>query len=143
MLSSLAINAFISSVERVCLRCKMRSLPATDTFAFHLAADWCHMWLVDVCCFMLDQTTSSSAMYFSVSFDGSIVTISMDKSTRFRLDISASLGLLQYWCHTPILDQPPRGPQPRLGEADGLSLESLHKKEKYSGRLLCDTVFRS
>ena len=47
--------------------------------------------------FMLDQTASSSAMYFSVSFDGTIVTISMDRSTRFHLDVSSSLGLLQYW----------------------------------------------
>ena len=48
--------------------------------------------------FMLDWTTSLSVMYFSVSFDGFIVTISVDKSTRSRLDVSASLGLLQYWC---------------------------------------------
>ena len=33
---------------------------------------------------------------FSVSFDGSIVTISMDRSTCFCLDVSATLGLLQY-----------------------------------------------
>ena len=48
--------------------------------------------------FMLDRTTSSSTIYFSVSFDGSIVTISMEKSARSCLDISASLGLLQYRC---------------------------------------------
>ena len=39
-------------------------------------------------------------------FDGSIVTISMDRSTRFCLDVSASLGLVQYRCvlhHTLIL----------------------------------------
>ena len=47
---------------------------------------------------MLDWTASSSAMYFSVSFDGYIVTISMNRSTRFRLDVSTTLGLLQYWC---------------------------------------------
>ena len=48
--------------------------------------------------FFLDQTASSSTVYFSVSFGGSIVTISVGKSTRSRLDVSASLGLLQYWC---------------------------------------------
>ena len=63
---------------------------------------------------MLDQTASSSAMYFSVFFDGSIVTISMHRCTLFRLDVSATLGLFQYRCvvqhtmilkkeHTPIL----------------------------------------
>ena len=41
---------------------------------------------------MLDRTASSSALYFSVSFDGSIV------SYCFRLDIAAFLGLLQYRC---------------------------------------------
>ena len=29
-------------------------------------------------------------------FEGSIVTISMDRSTRFCVDISATLGLLKY-----------------------------------------------
>ena len=63
---------------------------------------------------MLDQTASLSVMYFSVPFEGSIVTISMDRITPFRLDVSASLGLLQYegahsmyffsmMEHTPIL----------------------------------------
>ena len=33
------------------------------------------------CNFMLDQTTLSSAMHFSVFFDGYIVAISMDRST--------------------------------------------------------------
>ena len=32
-------------------------------------------------------------MYFTVSFDGYIATISMDRSTRFRLDVSATSGL--------------------------------------------------
>ena len=53
--------------------------------------------------FMLDRTASSSAMYFSVSFDGSIVTISVDKSTRSHLDVLASL----------------EDKRPRLREADG------------------------
>ena len=39
-------------------------------------------------------------MYFSVCFGGSIVTISLDKSTHSHLDISASLGLPQYQSHT-------------------------------------------
>ena len=46
--------------------------------------------------FMSDRTTSLSAMFFSVSFGGSIATIKRGKSTRFRLDVSASLGLLRY-----------------------------------------------
>ena len=48
--------------------------------------------------FMLDRTAWSSAMYFSVSFVGSIVAISINRSTHFRLDVLASLGLLQYRC---------------------------------------------
>ena len=55
--------------------------------------------------FMLDRTASWSAMYFSVSFDGSIVTISMDRSTGFRLDVSASLGLLSFACWTSNIDK--------------------------------------
>ena len=42
---------------------------------------------------MLDRTA-----LLSVSFDGSIVTISTDRSTRFHLDVSATSGLLQYQC---------------------------------------------
>ena len=48
----------------------------------------------------------------SVSFDAYIVTISMDRSTHFYLDVSATLGLLQYQCSV---------------SDDGLSLESLYK----------------
>ena len=44
---------------------------------------------------MLDRTALSSAMYFSVSFDGSIVTISMDRSTHFRLDVSTNFLISQ------------------------------------------------
>ena len=61
-------------------------------------------YLRDYCCFlqvvkiihdfMLDQTTLLPAMYFSEYFDGFIVTISMERSTRFHLDVSASLGIL-------------------------------------------------
>ena len=43
---------------------------------------------------MLDRTALSSEMYFSVFFDGPIVTISMVRSTRFCLDVSATLSLL-------------------------------------------------
>ena len=46
--------------------------------------------------FMLVRTAWSSVMYFLVSFDGHIVTISMDRSTCFYLGISATFGLLQY-----------------------------------------------
>ena len=37
-------------------------------------------------------------VFLSVFFGGSIATIKMGKSTRFRLDVSASLSLLQYVC---------------------------------------------
>ena len=46
--------------------------------------------------FMLDRTALSSPMYISVSFDGSIVTTSVDRSTHFRLDVLVPLCLLQY-----------------------------------------------
>ena len=36
--------------------------------------------------FLLDQTASSSAMYFSMYFGGSIVTISVGKSTHSCVD---------------------------------------------------------
>ena len=39
--------------------------------------------------FMLDWTASSFAMCFSLSFGGSIVIISVDKSTWSRADVSA------------------------------------------------------
>ena len=42
--------------------------------------------------YMLDRTASSFVMYFSVSFDGSIVPISMDRSTRFHLDVLVTLA---------------------------------------------------
>ena len=61
--------------------------------------------------FMLDPIASSSAMYFSVSFNGSIVTVynsSMDKSTYFCLDISAFLGLLQYRCVINLAKHQPK-----------------------------------
>ena len=35
---------------------------------------------------------------FPASLSGGSITIKMGKSTRSRLDVSASLGLLQYWC---------------------------------------------
>ena len=49
------------------------------------------------CIFLLDRTVSSSAMYFQCLLGGSIVEIKMGESTRSRPDVSASLGLLQYW----------------------------------------------
>ena len=78
---------------------------------------------------MLDRTASSSAMYFSVLFGESIVTIKMGKSTRSCLDVLVFLGLLKnikLLTNIPIEDK-----WPRLREADGLSLESFHKKYSF------------
>ena len=58
---------------------------------------WLHL-IIEFVHFMLGRTASSSVMYLSVSFGGYIVTVSMDGSTRFHLDGSAALGLLQYRC---------------------------------------------
>ena len=46
--------------------------------------------------FLLDRTASLSAMHCQCLLGGFIVTIKMGKSTLSRLDVSASLGLLQY-----------------------------------------------
>ena len=43
--------------------------------------------------FLLNRTTLSSAMYFSVSFGAFIVSISMNKSTHSCLNVSAFLTL--------------------------------------------------
>ena len=53
--------------------------------------------------FMLDRPASSCVIFFQCLFGRSIATIKMGKSTRSRLDASASLSLLQYWCVCSLL----------------------------------------
>ena len=47
--------------------------------------------------FSVGPHASLSVMYSQCLLRGSTVTIKMGKSTCSRLDVSASLGLLQYW----------------------------------------------
>ena len=61
------------------------------------ASTFCYNTYMYLCLslhFMLDWTALLSVMYFSVSFDGSIVTIIMGRSTRFRLDLLATRGFV-------------------------------------------------
>ena len=58
-------------------------------------------------------------VFLSVFLVGLLLQYRMGRSTCSRLDISASLGLLQYWCVC--------SKQPKLREADSLLSECLHK----------------